>query len=65
LYVTWQDPAGTLYLEEPGNFSAFFETGALESSDGTSALTLLPDSTLTTTALDALPAPAQIFDVHY
>ncbi len=62
--VTWQDPVGTLLLEPPNSLAVFFLTGALEAPDGT-ALTLLPDSTLTTAPLGTQPASNQIFDVHY
>lgn len=63
-YVTWQDPPGVLYVAAWSGYATFFASGAFETADGR-ALTLSPDSTLTTTPLAALPTPAQVFDVYF
>lgn len=61
--VTWQDPAGVLYLAAPSGYAFFFASGAFEAPGGT-ALTLGADSTLTTTLLGDAPDASQIFDVY-
>jgi hypothetical protein len=61
--VTWQDPAGVLYLAAPSGYAFFFASGAFEAPGGT-ALTLGSDSTLTTTLLGDAPDASQIFDVY-